>query len=249
MRKFASIAISLAVGSLFVAACGGSKHLTHTVEPTSVSILSPEERAPVDQAELEVTQAQNAVNAAQQQLAQSQRDRDIAHAEVKKAKADLAIEETNLKSANEGHQADEMLQAKQRRDKADATLTYSKLESKHQDCEVTLAERKLDEANAWLLHAQAEVELAKAKAIQTKTNDTSPEGQERLANFETQAAKLNHAHARARQDTAAAQKKCDDARTAATAAKSAIPGTTDVVAPPPPAATPVPSPQPAGAGQ
>lgn len=218
MRRVLVIAV-LAAG---LAACPG-KTLKTTVPESELAALSPEERGGIDAARGDVDLATQALNAAKAEVTAAERAFDIAKEEVRKAKAGVAIAETNYKSSQEGGQADELLAAKNGRDRAYAVLNAARVEEGHQRAVVDLAEAKQDEAEAWLTHSRAKVELEKARAINRKSGDTSPEAQQRLADFEDQAAKANRNHAKRRIATAKAQKSADQARDKSEQARASIP--------------------------
>lgn len=213
--------------SLALAGCPAGKNLKTTVPESELAALSPEERAGIDNARGDVDLATQSVNAAKAELTSSQRAYDISKEEVRKAKAGVAISETNYKSAQEGAaaggNADELLAARNQKDRANATLHAAKVEQTHQGTVVDLAKAKLGEAEAWLTHSRAKVELEKARAIARKSGDTSPEAQTKLASFEEQAAKANRNHANRRITTAKAQKSADQARDKSEAARASIP--------------------------
>jgi hypothetical protein len=142
---------------------------------------------------------------------------------VRKAKAGVAIAETNYKSSQEGGNADELLQARDQKARAQSVLHSAKVEQEHQSAVVSLTKAKLAEAEAWLMHSRSKVELEKARAIHRKSGDSSPEAQQKLADFEDQAAKANRNHANKRIATAKAQQKADQARDKSEAARASIP--------------------------
>lgn len=226
MRKTLLAAVSaagiLAVGPL--AGCGGSHHVSSAVSDSQLSSLTPEERAQIDAARNEVTQATQAESQARSDIEVEKRQVDVAAQEVKRAKATLAISKTNLKSANEGGVSDEMLQAKDRVDHDKAELDYEDAEYDHQKQELELGRTKLAEAQAWEYYARAKVELEKVKAVAAKTGDESPDMQTKVAKAQQQAANANLKYANARADTAKAQKRADKAKAQAETAKAAVPG-------------------------
>lgn len=218
IRRIALVAIA-AVG---LAGCP-AKNLRSTVPESELAALSPEERGGIDAARGDVDLATQAVNSAKAEVTSAERAYDISKDEVRKAKAGVSIAETNYKSAQEGGDADELLQARDLKARAQSTLHATKVEQSHQSAVVSLAKAKLNEAEAWLTHSRAKVELEKARAIHRKSGDTSPEAQQRLADFEDQAADANRNHAKRRISTAKAQQKADQARDKSEAARASIP--------------------------
>ena len=218
IRRF--VMLVAAVGAL--TACPG-KNLKSTVPESELAALSPEERGGIDTARGDVDLATQALNAAKAEVTAAERAKDIAKEEERKAKAQVAIAETNYKSSQEGGVADELLAARATKDRAYSVLHAAKEEVAHQDAVHDLAKAKRDEAEAWLKHARAKVELEKARAIARKSGDTSPEAQQRLADFEEQAAAANRKHAKSRISTAKAQKDADQARDKSEKARASIP--------------------------
>lgn len=219
MKKLALLlTLSLAVA---LVACGPK--IKHDVSESELAALSPEERGAIDAARSEVEQATGVLNQAKSELDAAKRQHGIAKEETKRAKADLAIAKTQHESATTGGDAEEMLQSKERLRKAELTLSYHQAEEAHQAARVNLAAAKLDESEALHLAARAKVEAEKAKALQLKKGDTSPEAQEKLAAFQKQAAEASIAHAKKRGQTAKAQEKAEKMRDKAEAARQNIP--------------------------
>jgi hypothetical protein len=196
---------------------GGCATISQRVDPTELAALTPEQRAKVEPAEATLKAAMAERDERRDEDQSAKRRVEIAEAVIQREEADLRVAELKFDAAEDTRDADAMLPARQRRDRAKAALARAQAEHVVRVAEEEVWRAQVKQAEARVEAAEAALEVARLEAVLRAKEKLTPEDEKRRAEFNEQAASAEINLAVAKKKTQEAQQRLKEVRSASAA--------------------------------